>query len=201
MEFPHDSRQDAESTINPYASPRANLQPFESEAVCTELAGRWVRLGADLLDELMAGIPALLLMWACCAALGYSFLDDTNSPPDLLTAAFAVIIGGGVFIAFNGYLLARHGQTIGKRICRIRILREDGTRATLWDTFVKRQLPIRLLMQIPHVGWIFTLIDSLFIFREDRRCLHDWLAGTIVVRTLPSPATTRIDQRPSQEQA
>ena len=35
---------------------------------------------------------------------------------------------------------------------------------------------------IPVAGGIFALADLLFIFREDRRCLHDHIAGTRVVR-------------------
>jgi uncharacterized RDD family membrane protein YckC len=38
-----------------------------------------------------------------------------------------------------------------------------------------------LLSIIPLYG----LVDALFIFREDKRCLHDLIAGTIVVRGNP----------------
>jgi len=31
---------------------------------------------------------------------------------------------------------------------------------------------------------LFHLVDCLFIFRQDRRCLHDLIAGTRVVRHL-----------------
>jgi uncharacterized RDD family membrane protein YckC len=39
-----------------------------------------------------------------------------------------------------------------------------------------------LLSALAGIGWIFALVDALFIFREDRRCLHDFIAGTRVVR-------------------
>jgi hypothetical protein len=35
---------------------------------------------------------------------------------------------------------------------------------------------------VPYLGAIFHMVDCLTIFREDRRCLHDHIAGTRVVR-------------------
>ena len=40
----------------------------------------------------------------------------------------------------------------------------------------------KVMGAVPYLGMIFHLVDSLFIFREDRRCLHDRIAGTRVVR-------------------
>jgi len=34
---------------------------------------------------------------------------------------------------------------------------------------------------VPYVGAVSPLVDVAFILRSDRRCLHDHLAGTIVV--------------------
>jgi uncharacterized RDD family membrane protein YckC len=35
---------------------------------------------------------------------------------------------------------------------------------------------------IPYLGGIYGLVDALFIFRDDRRCVHDHIAGTRVVK-------------------
>jgi len=35
---------------------------------------------------------------------------------------------------------------------------------------------------VPVVGALFGLIDCLLIFRQSRRCLHDQIADTIVIR-------------------
>ena len=34
---------------------------------------------------------------------------------------------------------------------------------------------------VPFVGGLVSLVDALLIFRDDRRCLHDEIADTIVV--------------------
>jgi uncharacterized RDD family membrane protein YckC len=33
------------------------------------------------------------------------------------------------------------------------------------------------------LGGLLAVVDVLFVFRRDRRCLHDLVAGTRVVRT------------------
>jgi hypothetical protein len=39
-----------------------------------------------------------------------------------------------------------------------------------------------LIGAIPYIGPLFSLVNVLFIFREDYRCVHDHIAGTIVVQ-------------------
>ena len=87
-----------------------------------------------------------------------------------------------LFAAANVYLMTTAGQTIGKRIVTIRVV--DA--ATGQVPAFARQLGLRygvpwFLSLIPVVGAALGLIDVLMIFRSDRRCLHDHLAGTIVV--------------------
>jgi uncharacterized RDD family membrane protein YckC len=92
-------------------------------------------------------------------------------------------LGGiGIFLAFNGYLLAKHGQTIGKRLVRTRIVSiKDDSILPFGRVVGLRYLPLWIIGQVPLLGPLISLIDSLFIFRKDRRCLHDHLAGTRVV--------------------
>ena len=44
-----------------------------------------------------------------------------------------------------------------------------------------RLVPIHLISQVPFAGGFVGLADSLFIFRQDKRCIHDLIAGTKVV--------------------
>ena len=39
-----------------------------------------------------------------------------------------------------------------------------------------------LIGMVPIVGFFYSLVDIVFIFREDQRCLHDLIAGTKVVK-------------------
>ena len=78
-------------------------------------------------------------------------------------------------------LLYRSGQTVGKKIVGIRIVRPDGGRASFPRLLFLRYLVPGLIGAIPLVGFLFALVDALFIFAEDRRTLHDKIADTIVV--------------------
>jgi uncharacterized RDD family membrane protein YckC len=100
-------------------------------------------------------------------------------------AIVGAIIGSLVDLAINGVLLARYGQTVGKKICKIKIIKTTGEVPTLFDSFVKRHFLFTCLQQIPYAGGLIVLIDALFIFRDNRRCLHDLVAGTIVVKLKP----------------
>ena len=59
---------------------------------------------------------------------------------------------------------------------------DNGERANIFKIIFLRSLPFSLLAWIPVFGMLLSFIDILFIFREDRRCLHDKFAGTIVLK-------------------
>eukprot|EP01031_Cornospumella_fuschlensis_P001780 gene1780-biopygen1501 len=80
-------------------------------------------------------------------------------------------------------MLVTRGQTLGKRIMDVRIVRfEDESNPGFVHVFLLRALVPGLIGALPWVGWIFTLTDVCFIFRDDRRCLHDLIAGTKVIK-------------------
>ncbi len=74
--------------------------------------------------------------------------------------------------------LASSGQSIGKRMLRLRVVRTDGSPASLARIVFLRNGVIVLLGSLCGV---VSLVDALMIFGEERRCLHDQLADTIVV--------------------
>jgi uncharacterized RDD family membrane protein YckC len=96
--------------------------------------------------------------------------------PLLLIIAFL-----GIFI-WNLLWLHKYGQTIGKRIMKVRIVRNDATRAGLARIFFLRMMVPGIIGAIPIVGHLFSLVNICFIFRDDRRCIHDLIADTVVVK-------------------
>ena len=128
------------------------------------LATRPSRLGAKLIDIAVwvgAGI-VVAIVFAASTLLGFL---------SLLVAGVGIPI---VQIA----LLARDGQTIGKKIVDIRIVSvEPGENAGFGTNVVMRAWVTALLGIIP----LYAFVDILFIFRDDQRCIHDLIAGTHVV--------------------
>ncbi len=159
--------------LNPYASPTASTRAVPMPWV---LAGRGERLLAVLLDAFAYAIGFVPMF---VVAIIYSERDD---PPPAFY--FAALIGGAIWLAvfvYNLVLLQRQGQTIGKQCLRLRIVRADGSRADLGRIFGLRMLIPGLIGGVPCIGFLFSLADALAIFGEDRRCLHDLFADTIVV--------------------
>jgi uncharacterized RDD family membrane protein YckC len=159
---------------NPYAAPEARIvdQPPEGELI---LAERGTRLGAAMLDGLIVGVlylPGLLL-------IGFAQDNKTVS----YVGASLIVLAILAVIAYNCVLLHRNGQTIAKKMLGIKVVRSDGSRIGLGRIFALRFLPISLLGAIPLVGPLVSLTDALMIFGEERRCLHDQFADTIVIKT------------------
>jgi uncharacterized RDD family membrane protein YckC len=86
-----------------------------------------------------------------------------------------------MFILLHGFLLYHQGQTIGKRMLRIRMVDLRGEVPALGRMLVTRYGIFWLISQIPGIGLSVKIADAAMIFRKDRRCLHDLTAGTRVV--------------------
>jgi uncharacterized RDD family membrane protein YckC len=132
------------------------------------LASRWSRLGAaviDLLATFVLGFIAGIFMVAS-EALG----------------AIVLVVGGLTLAGFQIYLLTTRGQSIGKIVLGIRIIKQDGGSPGFVRAALLRWIVPGLIGAIPYLGLIVSLVDVLFIFGPEQRCLHDLIAGTIVVK-------------------
>lgn len=78
-------------------------------------------------------------------------------------------------------VLAGRGQSIGKQLRGLRVVRNDGSAASRWRiVFLRNALPCSALL-VPYARGVLALVDAVFILRSDQRCLHDLLADTQVV--------------------
>ena len=161
---------------NPYQAPSAHVDDIvenDSGAPATRAS----RLGAYVLDVAIVVFPALLFI----GVMGYLF--ETDEQRSVLFSGISLGVSMLMFLILNVSLLYRYGQTIGKRIMGIRILRTDGSRAGLARILLLRYFLMGLVNAIPFLGVITSLLDPLMIFQKSRRCLHDLIADTVVVRS------------------
>ena len=162
--------------VNPYAAPEARI----AEAVATgELvkSGRGVRLGAVLLDS----VPVMVAAVVMAIALPATATADEGMSPLGVSVLVAFGVGMLAYVAYQLILLHRYGQTWGKKLLGIKIVRQDGSRAGLGRIFWLRYFVPGIIGNIPIAGLLFALADPLFIFGEPKRCIHDYIADTIVV--------------------
>ncbi|MDB4981946.1 MAG: hypothetical protein JWM82_2698 [Myxococcales bacterium] len=179
---------------NPFAPPATDIEAGGAaasvNAASLNLATRWQRLGGSLVDTTLN----LLAMSPVFGGLSWSSytkaaMQSKSNPLLLFTmAGWWGAVAGTVLLAINivnWTLLARRGQTIGKIVAGTRVVLLDGSPAPFKKIVVLRTWVFHLLSYIPGVNRlapVVGLIDALYIFRADRRCLHDQLAGTKVVR-------------------
>ena len=132
--------------------------------VAKEPAGFWIRLGANILDGLIVSIPLSILSWMVTGS------GEENMITEVISVLYILVLP----VIWNGY-------TIGKYICGIKIRRvKDESPPTIWTMLLR--------VLVANLAYVFTLgilyIISIFmvIFREDKRSIHDFIAGTEVVR-------------------
>jgi uncharacterized RDD family membrane protein YckC len=161
---------------NRYEPPKAEVADVLSSE--GELASRGARLGAAIIDALLGVAVIFPLMFA----MGV-FQSAMNGVPMSLPVQLGfATVGLVLYLIYHGYLLHTSGQTIGKRLVGTRIVSiEDNSILPLWKVFVVRYLPISVVAQIPGIGPLLSVVDCLFVFRGDRRCIHDLIAGTKVI--------------------
>ncbi|QHE51865.1 RDD family protein [Pontibacillus sp. HMF3514] len=131
-------------------------------------AGFWIRFGASLLD----GIIILAILGTISLILFGDF--DYTKSVSLSLVEFLYMLLLPVF--WYGYVL-------GKKICGIRIIKMDGSNVGI----------VAMLLRLVVAGIIYALtlgialIVSAFMvgLREDKRAIHDFIAGTYVTHMPP----------------
>jgi len=135
--------------------------------ITIELAPRLSRLEAAFMDGLLFTGPLLLGIAALSQSGGLSVL-----------IGFLGLLSVPAVLGIQIYLLGTQGQTLGKRKVGIRIVKAGtGGKAGFVRNVLLRSVLNSILCVIPLYG----IIDILFIFTSDRRCIHDIIAGTIVI--------------------
>jgi uncharacterized RDD family membrane protein YckC len=131
-------------------------------------AGFWIRVVAHVIDWLF-----LLLIQIVLWSVGWAVGSGAGSWRAVGTATqlFNSIISPLYFIVFH----FRWGQTFGKMLMQIRVVRMDGGSLTLGQS-IGRYFATFLSILILFIGFIMAGL------RSDKRALHDLLAGTRVER-------------------
>jgi uncharacterized RDD family membrane protein YckC len=142
------------------------------------LASRWKRLGGVLIEGILGAAIFLPIAWAT-GDLQRMMNGDTNMT--FSQHVSGVVMGWCVFLILNGYLLFKRGQTIGKVVVKTKIVDGKGNIPSFGKLLFLRYLVLGLVGQIPFVGILLCFVDAMFIYGPERRCIHDYLAGTWVV--------------------
>lgn len=166
-----ESNSDEATEIEP--TPKTRLVPVQE----MELAPHASRIAAFFVDALLMLaflVPGMLFV-------GWDRIGRGDTTTIVAHRLF-LLACSIPFYLLNGYFVGMTGQTLGKRLLRIQIRKLDNSLPTASEWFYKRNLPMILVNQIPMAGGWIVFASYLMVLGTQRRCGHDWIAGTKVVQ-------------------
>ncbi len=137
------------------------------------------RFLACAFDHFLQALALALMVWGFSNLASISnvggYLQDA---PRWVQAALIIV----VFLIFTSYFAffewAMNGQTPGKRLLKLRVIREDGRPITFWEAAARNLLRNFDMMPLP-----FYSIGLICVFASTRdQRVGDFFAGTVVVR-------------------
>ncbi|MEJ8544468.1 RDD family protein [Brevibacillus borstelensis] len=138
------------------------VKPLPSNPV-----GFWRRLGANLLDGVIIGIPLVLLTWLITGGF------EDNLVSNLISTLYSLLVP--VFW---------YGYTVGKKIVGIRIVKMDGSPVGIGTMLLRLIVGMGLVYGLTF--GIAAIVSAIMVgVREDKRAIHDLIAGTYVTSNKP----------------
>jgi uncharacterized RDD family membrane protein YckC len=174
--------------------------PSESQAdLQGQYAGFVSRLIATLVDLGVISAVNVILAWAAIELLAYIGVDVRNCP-DLDSdtpilgflchgaLAAAVLVGTWGPVVYAVFFWSTTGQTPGKAVMGVRVVRLDGKPMGFW-TAVRRVVGYGLSLATVGIGFLVILAD------DRRQGWHDKIAGTCVIYSWKARQSTGLVDR------
>jgi uncharacterized RDD family membrane protein YckC len=155
------------------------------------------RFLAVAIDHFIQYLTMFLIAWALLSLTNTSRAVQENGGAYGMfqqmpkwTLAILIIV---VFLIFAGYFVVFewlwNGHTPGKRLLKLRVIREDGRPVTFWEALARNLLRIfdtfpGFVVPVYSIGLI-----TVFMSRRDQR-IGDLFAGTVVIRERTDEAPT-----------
>lgn len=114
--------------------------------------------------------------------------DWINLPQTRILIGFTAV-ASIIYAVWQIYWMTKYGQSIGKRLLKIRVIRTNGDNPGFAGNVLVREIVYKIIANFITVltlgfGFIILLIVPFMVFNTNlhRRTLQDFLAGTIVVK-------------------
>lgn len=160
------------------------------------LATWWARLGAYLIDSFVLGLSALVITMPLCLAGGMTveeallFLSLAQPMPDSIANTgpmYGVLVLQLLLppVAASMMLARWNGQTIGKHVAKIRVVRDDGAPVDLRSAVRREVLAKGVLLPILTVVTFGVALVANYLWPlwdPQSRAGHDFVARTRVVQ-------------------
>jgi uncharacterized RDD family membrane protein YckC len=162
-------------------SPLCRSEPEQT----VKVAGMWRRLAATIVDAAILSPVLALAFWIAIRVTGYRL---PLGPELRVESALELILEGGsmlysliglgllVLLLYGFLFMSTTGATPGLRLLRLRLITIYGATPEWWRV-VLRCLGFVLSAALLGLGFVWMAFD------REKRGLHDWLAGTYVIRS------------------
>jgi uncharacterized RDD family membrane protein YckC len=153
-------------------------------------AGWWSRVGAALFDLLVISVPAVVLAVLIFGSVGAAFsADDEFGVVTLILGLIAYVsLLFAAVILYAPLLMRRagerNGQTWGKQLVGIRVVRTNGVPMDFTHSAIREALVKGLGLGFASsiIPLIPYLLDVLWpLWDDEHRAIHDMVVGTRVV--------------------
>ena len=140
-----------------------------------ELAGLGSRFAALVIDHLIQALfVAVIAAGMLFGGAGQEYFDWQNS---ILVAAGIILIFIIMFGYFIFFEMIMNGQSPGKKLLKLRVVRQNGQPVGFFDSFLRNIF--RLADMLPSLN----LTGAAFIvFSKQYSRIGDYISGTIVIR-------------------
>ena len=151
----------------------AQLRDFAAGHSALKIASAWARLGAVWIDGFVLIIPVGLIYYASYLNSGLPLMEFMRSPTARWGTSGVMSI---LYILYEGILIARRGATVGKAAVGLRVVNPDGSAVGTRGAWLRAASKYFF-----NYTQILGIVDTLMVFTNRRRTLHDRVASTLVV--------------------
>jgi uncharacterized RDD family membrane protein YckC len=146
------------------------------------------RFLAAAIDHLIQTIAIVIILVAAGTLSDWQLFASMGMWAAALTVLAVFAIYWGYFVVFETLW---SGQTPGKRMMRLRVVREDGRPVRFFEVFVRNLLRVAIDIQ-PLPSYAIGVVSIIFSERSKR--VGDFVAGTVVVkeRSTEAPSLNEI---------
>ncbi len=134
--------------------------------------GFWIRFAAIFID----GIALWIVNFAIQSVTGTRITNPRDLGAMMGFIGINFIISVSISLFYEAFFLVQYGATPGKMIFKLKVITPDGGGIS-WGRAIGRYFAKYLSGITLMIGYIMAAFDS------EKRALHDYIAGTRVIRT------------------
>jgi len=125
-------------------------------------AGFWIRFVAYFIDGIIVGVIQGI----------FTLIFGRSGTGAVINSIISILI----FLVYYIWIQSRNGQTLGKKLMGIQVIKVDGRPVTVVTLLLREIIGKAISALIIFIGFLMAAGPK-------KRALHDYMAGTVVVRT------------------